>query len=404
MRTARHAIRAWLTDVGRSDLAEDAELAVSEIVTNALVHAGTSVEMTARLDTGFVRIEIADGNTHLPRTRDFDRSAGTGRGLKLLEQTVDRWGAELRGEGKVVWFELGDLTESSATPGLGDMADPAGVGAVRVQLSDVPLLLMAAWLEHVGELLREHLLVQLTEDNAGVVLARHAAASEVLSLLEEQTPALELGLAPDELMAGAVEPLVTAPLLVLTVPAESVPLFAMLDELVDDAVRMADEGLLLTPPTQPEVRALRRWITGEVRRQATGAPPQPRGAPSELDQRRTRSRWDVSSVDASATACIAADDSARIVAVSESALALLGHERDTLVGQRLLTIIPARFHQAHLAGVSLHLINGRGPLLGVPVMVPVLCRDGTERPLELTVTAQKLPQGRSVFLAEMRAV
>ena len=55
---------------------------------------------------------------------------------------------------------------------------------------------MSAWLEHVGELLREHLLVQLTDENAETVLARHAAASEVLSLLEEQTPVLDLGLAP----------------------------------------------------------------------------------------------------------------------------------------------------------------------------------------------------------------
>ena len=116
---------------GSSHLAEDAVLAVSEVVTNALVHAGTPVEMTAHLDVGFVRIEIADGDTHLPRIRDFDVSAGTGRGLKLLEQSVDRLGAELRGEGKVVWFELGDLTTSSATPGLGEMVDPAGVGAVR---------------------------------------------------------------------------------------------------------------------------------------------------------------------------------------------------------------------------------------------------------------------------------
>ena len=205
-------------------------------------------------------------------------------------------------------------------------------------------------------------------------------------------------------MAGAVEPLVTAPMLVLTVPANSVRHFAVLDELVDDALRLSDEGLSTHPADPAGGRALRRWLTSEVRDQAAGTPPKPLKLPSALDLRTKPVEWDTTAVDVSATACMAADDTDRIVAVSDSALELLGHERDVLMGQRLLAIIPTRFHQAHLAGFSLHLTNGRGPLLGVPITVPVLRSDGTERPLELTITAHTLPHGRSVFLAEMRAV
>ena len=42
-----------------------------------------------------------------------------------------------------------------------------------------------------------------------------------------------------------------------------------------------------------------------------------------------------------------------------------------LVGQRLISIIPTRFHQAHIAGFTLHLVNGRSPLIGNRVTVPV---------------------------------
>lgn len=403
MPAARRAIREWLTDAGRGDLAEDAELAVSEVVTNALLHAGTPVELTARMDVGFVRVEVADGSSHLPRSRDFDTVSGTGRGLKLLEQTVDRWGAERRGEGKVVWFELGDLTASTAEGGIDDSGRHADPDAVTIELLDVPLLLISAWLEHAEALLREYLLISL-DDDAARALERHAAASAALTLLEEQWPELDLGLSPDELLAGAVEPHVSARRLELVVPADSVAGFPALNELIEDALVLADRGETLTPPTQPEIRAMRRRLTEEVRDQAAGAAPRPLTW-SAGDQMPTREPvdWDAGDVDRAATACVAADDTDRIVAVSDAALELLGHDRAALTGKRLLDLIPTRFRQAHLAGFTLYLVNGRAPLLGVPITVPMLCADGSERPVELTITGQRLPYGRAVFVATMRS-
>jgi PAS domain S-box-containing protein len=403
---ARKAIRAWLAVVGCEALTEDAELAVSELVTNALVHAGTPVDMVARVDVGFVRIEVGDGSVHLPRVRDYVATAATGRGLKLLDHTVDRWGAHRRARGKVVWFELNSEGRDRPAPPL-DRPDvpPTSASSVAVELLNLPLLLHAAWLEHAEALLREHLLVRLDSPDPETALSVHAAAGEALNLLAEQVPTPEVEDDPDVLMAGAVEPYVSMERLVLLVPRASVAHFAALDTALDDALALASAGLLLTPPAQPEVQALRRWLASEVVRQTAGDAAKPwsslfdPGAAPEVPQ----IDWPRSSVDDSPLPLLAADDANRIVAISPAALAHLGYtDRGELVGRRLVALIPARFHQAHLAGFTLHLSNGRSPLLGRPVTVPVVRRDGTERLTELTVTAEGLADGRKVFIAQLR--
>jgi PAS domain S-box-containing protein len=401
---ARRAIRAWLTEAGFDELVDEAEQAVSEVVTNALVHAGTPVELSASMDAGFVRVEVADGSSHLPRTRDFDTISGTGRGLKLLEQTVTRWGAEPRGDGKVVWFELGGQGRRGEVEP--DVARALDEDVVHIELLAVPLLLMSAWLEHAGALLRDCLLLDLEVAGGDVTdaLQRHAVASELLGLLADQLPRLELGMAPHELMAAATEPLVTAPRMDLRVPTEQVDRFPILDAALDRARQLAVTGVLLTPPTQPEMQELRHWLTGEVARQNLGGTPRPWLA--SMSPRSSLAvealPWDESSVDAATTPLVAVDDYDVIVAVSLPALELLGHARNALVGRRMLAIIPARYRQAHLAGFTLHQINGGGPLLDRPVTVPVLRADGAEQMVELTITAQTLPGGRTVFLGALR--
>jgi hypothetical protein len=70
-----------------------------------------------------------------------------------------------------------------------------------------------------------------------------------------------------------------------------------------------------------------------------------------------------------------------------------------LVGWRLVTIIQPRYHQAHLAGFAMHLSTGRSPLLGRPVIVPALRRDGTEIPFELVVQSHHFSADRLGFVA-----
>ncbi len=242
------------------------------------------------------------------------------------------------------------------------------------------MLLLSAWWEHAGALLREHLLVKMDAGESADVLQRHAAASEALSLLREQWPDLDLDLAHDQLIVDAAPHLMKTSDVVLTVPHTAVPAFVVLDEVLDDALRMADAGLLLTPPTQPEARTVRRWLTKEVADQVAGRVPRPCPPGEEVAPvSRPPLAWDARVVDESGEPCVAVDDTGRVVAASRGALTLLGHGHTGLVGRRLVEVIPERFHQAHLAGVSLHLLTGRGPLLDAPVVVPARCRDGSER-------------------------
>jgi PAS domain S-box-containing protein len=411
--TARRLVREELERSGRVDLCDTAELLVSEIVTNALVHAGTPIEVHARVRDDALRVEVSDGSPAAPAIRHHSSMAGTGRGLRLLQAMVESWGTELRALGKTVWFVLVDADQEGAGP-LIDLQDAGTAirtldadGTVHVELLNVPLLLHVAWHQHAETLLREYLLVSLgnddLDDEAGGLeeLMAHAAASEAIALLFAHLPDPGLGDDADQLMVGSSEPHASSLREVLPVPPDVLSCFRVLDETLDAALALSEAGALLTPPTQPEIQAFRRWVCAEVRRQGLGGDATAWHEPDLLAPlARPESGWEVTAVTQSADARVAADDTNRIIAVSAPALALLGYDlADELVGHRLVEIIPRRYRQAHLAGFTLYLSNGRAPLLDRPVRVPVLHRDGSESELELTISSQLLAGGRHVFVA-----
>jgi PAS domain S-box-containing protein len=287
----------------------------------------------------------------------------------------------------------------------GSSLNVSGEDVIAVVLLRFPLLLHAAWQEHAEGLLREYLLVSLDADDPTDALEAHAAASDAISLLHQHLPRPPLGDDPEELMAHAVEPGVSSPRETIPVPRISVSHFRVLDTVMESALALADSGAFLNPPIQPELRDLRRWLCREVSRQANGEPPTTwssdfNNEPAVLHP----AIWKEDELAAfEGQALIAADDANRIVNVSRHACDLLGYqEPDQLLGQRLVAIIPARYHQAHIAGFTLHLSNGRSPLLGRTVVVPVLRRDGTEIPVELLVESRRQAGGRQVFVAHMR--
>jgi PAS domain S-box-containing protein len=94
----------------------------------------------------------------------------------------------------------------------------------------------------------------------------------------------------------------------------------------------------------------------------------------------------VAAVAASPLAVVAANEHGQIVAASRAALEFLGYaDPAELVGRRLTSLVPERYRQAHVAGMTLHMTNGRAALVGVGVDVPVLCADDTETSARLTV-------------------
>ncbi len=103
---ARQLVAGYLRDLGSTE-EEVAVLLVSELVTNAILHASGPLELRARpLDEG-LRIEVLDAAPEAPTLRtDVDLTDIGGRGLQLVDVLADRWGWSESDAGKVVWFEL----------------------------------------------------------------------------------------------------------------------------------------------------------------------------------------------------------------------------------------------------------------------------------------------------------
>jgi PAS domain S-box-containing protein len=406
---ARRHVRELLRATGRTDLQDTAELLVSEIVTNALLHAGTDIDLALTLGTNGLTVEIGDGSTHLPSPRHYAATSGTGRGLLMLEAMVDDWGVLQHPGGKVVWFRISgpdnDIEDVRGPRTDNQRATRPGADSVAVELRNMPLLLHAAWQEHAEALLREYLLTSLDTDGDDPI-QMHAEATDAIAVLEEHVPRATVTMVADQLMREATEPGVSAVLVDLRVPAESVAHFATLDRAIEAALDLSREGLVLTPPSQPEVQAFRRWICRQVLRQAAGGSPEPWAVQDGgIEPFTVPAGWDAAAVTESPTGLIAADTASHIVAVSPAAAELLGYDDPReLVGRRILSIVPDRFRQAHVAGFTMYLLVGRKPLLDQTVQVPALRRDGSEVIVELTVRSPVAGDGQSVLLADIRPV
>jgi len=405
---ARRQVTNLLEEAGRTDLAEPAVLLVSELVTNALLHAGTDIDLAAELDADGLLVEVGDGSPHLPSRRRYAATAGTGRGLMMLESMVDDWGVTLHRNGKTVWFRLSGADGRSHEP-----AEPHTAGAtvpgprrssIPVELKNMPLLLHAAWQEHAEALLREYLLASMDSDESDPI-QMHAEAIDAIAVLEEHVPPAPVEMASDELMTDPTEPHVSAPRIEIPVPRDSVTHFETLDKAIEAALDLSREGLVLASPTQPEVQVFRRWMCREVLRQAAGGQPEPWSVPAEEpDEPAVPSEWDPASVTQAEGSVIAANEASQIIAVSRAAAELLGYQDPAeLVGSRIVAIIPERYRQAHLAGFTMYLLVGRNPLLHRAVRVPALRRDGTEVDVELLVRDESAGEGRTVLLAEINA-
>lgn len=106
-RACRRFLVATLDDWGADRFADDAVLLLSELVTNAVLHAGTEIEVHVHLAGDVLRVEVRDDNRRMPRVRHFSMLSGTGRGLALVASTASDWDAEpVADGGKKVWFEL----------------------------------------------------------------------------------------------------------------------------------------------------------------------------------------------------------------------------------------------------------------------------------------------------------
>lgn len=105
-RAARGFIEELCIEWGYESLVDTAKLVVSELVTNAVVHATSSCDVRVAAHGGLLRIEVEDRSLASPEPQPFDTEALDGRGLFLIAALSEAWGVDPVESGKVVWAEL----------------------------------------------------------------------------------------------------------------------------------------------------------------------------------------------------------------------------------------------------------------------------------------------------------
>jgi PAS domain S-box-containing protein len=420
-RRVRELLREVLTGAGRQDCLDAAELACTELVTNAFLHAHTDAEVTVEV-RDHVRVEVRDFNPNAPLQRHYGVQATTGRGLALVAAVSDDHGiSDVGPEGKTLWFTVGGgaapRTDADVLAAW-DSADwdvqdwpAARAPAMRsVTLRQVPPTLWLAAQQHHDALLRELAFYRtrhdLPLDIAGADRARQTVSAAVRAELDRARSSNSLRPA---LPAGHPSPLPPVPPpfdVTIDVTTTTGADAAALQDVLDAAEALASAGRLLARPGLPEVIALRDWACEQVVAQLAGVPPAPwTGA----EQERFADEIDVgaarrlesftATVRDSPRRVVAADDANRIVAISHPLADALGWEVDGLVGRRIVALIPPELREAHVAGFTRHLTTGQAHALGVPLVLPVLRADGSQVPCRFLIEASHPVPGRSIYVA-----
>ncbi|HUQ40806.1 MAG TPA: SpoIIE family protein phosphatase [Acidimicrobiales bacterium] len=289
-RAARALVVERAAEIGREDLADDAALVVSELVTNAMLHGGgcRSVDVTAC--DGGLRIQVRDHSAVPPVFGHASEESLTGRGVRVVNRLATRWGGDAEPDGKVVWAEVtGDHGPSHAASSgdiLADWADDWSDAAERqlfhIELGDVPTDLLLAAKSHVDNVVREFALAAagaeagitaaLPPDLASLVAVVDRFADARLSIKHQALEATRRG-KPTARLA-------------LDLPAEAadaaVEYLAALDEV--DAYCRAMR--LLTLETPPQHKVFRHWYIGELVTQLRAAASGSAAPPVQAFERR----------------------------------------------------------------------------------------------------------------------
>jgi anti-sigma regulatory factor (Ser/Thr protein kinase) len=106
VRDARRFLSAALQAWDAADYDFGAPQVLSELATNAALHARSSYTVTIVLDDDGLLLEVTDGSSRLPRARHYAPDATTGRGMGLVAALSLEWGASTVQAGKTVWARV----------------------------------------------------------------------------------------------------------------------------------------------------------------------------------------------------------------------------------------------------------------------------------------------------------
>jgi anti-sigma regulatory factor (Ser/Thr protein kinase) len=114
------AVRRWARAVlarwGADDLEWITAQLLTEVATNAVLHARTAFEVRLDHDPDrrTLRCAVTDSSPMQLRVRHHSLESATGRGLRMLEELAAGWGVRAEKSGKTVWFEVADRTREDA--------------------------------------------------------------------------------------------------------------------------------------------------------------------------------------------------------------------------------------------------------------------------------------------------
>lgn len=275
---ARRWVVGTCQDIDRGDLVECAELGVSELVTNALLHARPPLSVRVRGTREHPRVEVRDGSLELPimpgDPHDEDDLLLTfGRGLSIVARCSSAWGVEVEDDGKVVWFAPAPRPGEEMTPGVvTGAAEPARTepapDELCIDVLAVPLRAFIEFQRHYRELRREVRLLSLAHES------EYPLAKDLSDLFGALERDLREGIGADQvdraLGSGAV---VTD--LHVTMPRETAATIGRFTDLLDLADDFCREERLLSLARTPEQQRFQRWFLTEFVRQEAGQPPLP---------------------------------------------------------------------------------------------------------------------------------
>lgn len=276
--------RRWVVqtcrDIGRPELTECAEVGVSELVTNALLHGEPPLSVRVRGTREHPRVEVRDASTRPPilphegMTGDDDLLLTFGRGLDIVARSCDAWGADIEEDGKIVWFAPAEDFSDASTPGVVTGVDPDALtpipesDAVDVHVVGVPVDLYQGFHRHFCELRREVRLLALAHES-DYPLAK--SLSDLFAALER---CLRDGLGAEQVQAADFtgQEYADVHARVSRRSAQTLSRFLEALELADAFCR---EERLLSLARSPEQRAFQAWFLGEYVRQNAGEEPLP---------------------------------------------------------------------------------------------------------------------------------
>ena len=273
--------RGWVglicRELDREDLVECAELGVSELVANAILHAEQPIFVRVRGTASHPRIEVLDGSSQapVPPTGESDPDdflATFGRGLSIVSQCSTAWGASMEQHGKVVWFEpASGLRDDGGAVGVFDSTvvepEPHALDdSIDVELLGLDIVLYLGLDQQYSELRRELRLLALSHERDYPLAAD---LSSMFAGFDRQFPRETVG----RVARAHREGLQTLDLTV-RMTSDAAPIFMTMIEMFDLADAFCRAERLLSIERTPLQRDFHNWYLGEFVRQLGGDEPQ----------------------------------------------------------------------------------------------------------------------------------